>query len=45
MLAAVNERLAGPFSATFEYGLDLLITGLRARYGVSDEAAVGIGTP
>src|SRR3954447_23689544 len=32
MLAAVNERLAGPFSATFEYGLDPLITGLRARY-------------
>jgi TetR/AcrR family tetracycline transcriptional repressor len=32
MLAAVNERLAGPFSATFEYGLDLLIDGLRARY-------------
>src|SRR3954462_13093904 len=32
MLAAVNERLAGPFSATLEYGLGLLITGLRARY-------------
>ena len=43
LLAAVNERLAGPFSATFEYGLDLLITGLRARYGVSDETALGIG--
>jgi TetR/AcrR family transcriptional regulator, tetracycline repressor protein len=36
MLAAVNERLAGPFSATFEYGLDLLITGLRARYVPAD---------
>ena len=45
MLAAVNERLAGPFSATFEYGLDLLIAGLRARYVVSDESTVGIGTP
>ena len=32
MLAAVNERLALPFSATFEYGLDLLIDGLRSRY-------------
>ncbi len=40
LLAAVNERLAGPFSATFEYGLDLLITGLRARYGVSQETAL-----
>jgi TetR/AcrR family tetracycline transcriptional repressor len=45
MLAAVNERLAGPFSATFEYGLDLLITGLRARYGVSEETTLGIGSP
>ena len=36
MLAAVNERLAGPFSATFEYGMDLLITGLRARYVPTD---------
>jgi hypothetical protein len=44
MLAAVNERLAGSFSATFEYGLDLLITGLQARYGVSDEATLGIGS-
>lgn len=37
MLAAVTERLAGPFAATFEYGLDLLISGLRTRYGVSAE--------
>ena len=44
MLAAVNERLAGPFSATFEYGLDLLITGLRTKYGVSDETPVGNGS-
>jgi TetR/AcrR family tetracycline transcriptional repressor len=36
LLAAVNERLAGPFSATFEYGLDLLIQGLRARYVPQD---------
>ena len=39
MLAAVNERLASPFSATFEYGLDLLITGLRTRYVPADEPA------
>jgi len=45
MLAAVNERLAGPFSATFQYGLDLLITGLRARYGVSADTPLGIGSP
>lgn len=49
MLAAVTERraerLAGPFSATFEYGLDLLITGLRARFGVPDDATVGVGGP
>jgi len=36
LLAAINERLAGPFSATFEYGLDLLITGLRTRYVPAD---------
>jgi TetR/AcrR family tetracycline transcriptional repressor len=36
LLAAMEERLAGPFSATFEYGLDLLITGLRARYVPAD---------
>jgi TetR/AcrR family tetracycline transcriptional repressor len=43
MLAAVNERLAGPFSATFEYGLDLLITGLRARYVARDRAGHSAG--
>ena len=32
MLAAVTERLAGPFSATFDFGLDLLVEGLRARF-------------
>jgi TetR/AcrR family tetracycline transcriptional repressor len=37
LLAAINERLAGPFSATFEYGLDLLITGLRTRYVPADD--------
>jgi TetR/AcrR family tetracycline transcriptional repressor len=36
LLAAINERLSRPFSATFEYGLDLLITGLRTRYVPSD---------
>ena len=47
LLAAVNERLAGRSRPTFEYGLDLLIAGLRARYvGVSDgETAVGMGSP
>jgi len=33
LLAAINERLSRPFTATFDFGLDLLITGLRARYG------------
>jgi TetR/AcrR family tetracycline transcriptional repressor len=32
LFAAITERLSRPFSATFEYGLDLLITGLRARF-------------
>ena len=32
LLAAINERLSRPFTATFEFGLDLLITGLRTRY-------------
>jgi AcrR family transcriptional regulator len=32
LLAAITERLAGPDSAAFEYGLDLLIDGLRARH-------------
>lgn len=41
MLAAVTERAAGPFSATFDYGLELLIAGLRARYGSSCERPAG----
>jgi TetR/AcrR family transcriptional regulator, tetracycline repressor protein len=36
LLAAINERLSRPFSATFEYGLDLLIAGLRTRYVPAD---------
>jgi AcrR family transcriptional regulator len=32
LLAAINERLSRPFTATFDFGLDLLITGLQARY-------------
>lgn len=36
LLAAMEERLAAPFSDTFEYGLDLLIEGLRARYVPGD---------
>jgi TetR/AcrR family tetracycline transcriptional repressor len=32
LLAAIAERLNSPHSAAFEYGLDLLIDGLRARH-------------
>lgn len=32
LLAAVAERLGGRDTAAFEFGLDLLIDGLRARY-------------
>jgi TetR/AcrR family tetracycline transcriptional repressor len=32
LLAAMTERLNSPHSAAFEYGLDLLIDGLRARH-------------
>jgi TetR/AcrR family tetracycline transcriptional repressor len=32
LLAAMAERLDNPHSAAFEYGLDLLIDGLRARH-------------
>jgi TetR/AcrR family tetracycline transcriptional repressor len=32
LLAAITERLDAPQSAAFEYGLDLLIDGLRARH-------------
>jgi TetR/AcrR family tetracycline transcriptional repressor len=33
LLAAMTELLQRPHSAAFEFGLDLLIDGLRARYG------------
>jgi TetR/AcrR family tetracycline transcriptional repressor len=32
LLAAIGERLGGRDTAAFEFGLDLLISGLRARY-------------
>jgi TetR/AcrR family tetracycline transcriptional repressor len=32
LLAAITELLERPHSAAFEFGLDLLINGLRARY-------------
>jgi TetR/AcrR family tetracycline transcriptional repressor len=32
LLAAIDARLGRPHSAAFEFGLDLLIDGLRARY-------------
>jgi TetR/AcrR family tetracycline transcriptional repressor len=35
LLAAITERLGSPDSAAFEYGLDLLIDGLRARHASS----------
>jgi TetR/AcrR family tetracycline transcriptional repressor len=35
LLAAITERLDSPDSAAFEYGLDLLIDGLRARHASS----------
>jgi TetR/AcrR family tetracycline transcriptional repressor len=36
LLAAMNDLLRRPHEATFEYGLDLLIQGLRARYVPQD---------
>jgi AcrR family transcriptional regulator len=33
LLAAIGELLDQPHSAAFEHGLDLLVDGLRARYG------------
>jgi TetR/AcrR family tetracycline transcriptional repressor len=45
LLAAMHDLLRRPHDATFEYGLDLLIQGLRARHVVSDETTVGIGNP
>jgi TetR/AcrR family tetracycline transcriptional repressor len=32
LLAAISELLERPHSATFEFGLDLILDGLRARY-------------
>jgi TetR/AcrR family tetracycline transcriptional repressor len=32
LLAAIGERLEGQDTAAFEFGLDLLVEGLRARY-------------
>ena len=32
LLEAIDERLSRPHSSSFEFGLDLLIDGLRARY-------------
>jgi TetR/AcrR family tetracycline transcriptional repressor len=32
LLAAIGERLSEPHSAAFEFGLDLLVEGLRSRY-------------
>jgi TetR/AcrR family tetracycline transcriptional repressor len=32
LLAAISERLERPHTASFEFGLDLLVEGLRARY-------------
>jgi TetR/AcrR family tetracycline transcriptional repressor len=36
LLAAMRDLLRRPHEATFEYGLDLLIQGLRARYVPQD---------
>jgi TetR/AcrR family tetracycline transcriptional repressor len=36
LLAAMDDLLRRPHEATFEYGLDLLIQGLRARYVPAD---------
>jgi len=32
LLAAITEILHRPHTAAFEFGLDLIVTGLRARY-------------
>ena len=32
LLAAMHERLCSPHDAAFEFGLDLLIEGLRAKF-------------
>jgi TetR/AcrR family tetracycline transcriptional repressor len=36
LLAGLRERLDRPHAATFQYGLDLLIEGLRSRYVPQD---------
>jgi hypothetical protein len=32
-VAAIGERLDRPHTESFEFGLDLLVAGLRARWG------------
>ena len=36
LLAAMRERLCSPHDAAFEFGLDLLVEGLRARFVPTD---------
>ena len=36
LLAAIGEHLGRPHSAAFEFGLDLLVEGLRARFPARD---------
>jgi TetR/AcrR family tetracycline transcriptional repressor len=36
LLAAMHDLLRRPHEATFEFGLDLLVAGLRARYAPED---------
>lgn len=42
LLAAIGERLGGQDTAAFEFGLGLLVDGLRARFAAP---VVGKGTP
>jgi TetR/AcrR family transcriptional regulator, tetracycline repressor protein len=42
LLAAIDERLSGRDTAAFEFGLDLLVDGLRARFA---DRVVGKGEP
>ena len=42
LLAAIGERLDGQDTAAFDFGLGLLVDGLRARFGA---AVVGKGQP
>ena len=32
LVAAIRERLSSPHDASFEFGLDLLVEGLRAKF-------------